>query len=418
MTPKRTLAAVALAVLGAACSLTLGQEAPPPPPAAEAVAAVPLHEPDPAVVALQQAKDAFKKGLWAEAHEAAAKTLASQPKDLEALYIVGACERQSNRLVDAEAHLKTLIDASPLFPLAHFQLGYVLFLQAEGLARGGQAEPAKAKYVEAAGEFGRELARSPSHVASLSSRAIALSLGGQIDESVPAHEAWIAAVPQKNDPLVSLASANAAANRATEAMSALDRLPDKSVKPVVDTALATANIFIARSDWGSAIPFLEKAADTDPSSTRARGLLTEGCARAGLANDAARNLQTFLAMEPSPEEAEAVGEAIKTAMGDGTRTPPIAGVEPPAVVKVPGPKYPKGQDPTVETEVLVLALVGQDATVVKTLIVPNRIWKEIRTSGFETAAFDAVRRGRFSAGTKGGQPADLWVVVAVKFARF
>jgi tetratricopeptide (TPR) repeat protein len=363
--------AVALAVLGAACSMTLGQESPPPP-----------TEPDPAVVALQQAKEAFKKGLWPEAQEAAAKTLASQPKNLEALYIVGACERQSNHLADAEAHLRTLIDASPLFPLSHFQLGYVLFLEAEGIARDGQSEPTKAKYLEAAEEFGRELGRNPTHVASLSSRAIALSLGGKIDESVPAHEAWISAVPQKNDPVVSLAAAYAGANRATEAMSALDRLPDKSGKSVVDTALATANIFIAKKNWGSAVPFLERAADADPTSTHARALLTEGCARAGLANDVARNLQTLLTMDPTPDEAENVGEAIQATMGDGTKTPQVAGVEPPVALKIPVPRYPKGQDSTVETQVLVLTLVGADAAVANTLMVPNRIWREIRTSGF------------------------------------
>ena len=416
MTSTRTLAAVVLAVLGAASAMTFGQEVPPPPPAAEGAPPVPTAEPDPAIVALSQAKDAFKKGLWPEAQQAAAITLQTQPRNLEALYIAGACERQTNRLADAEAHLKTLTEASPLFPLAHFQLGYVNFLQAEGLAREGQAEPAKARYVEAAAEFGLELARNPSHIASLSSRAIALTLGGKIDESVQAHEAWIAAAPQKNDPLVSLASAFATADRATDAMGALDRLPDKGVKAVVDTALATANIFIARKNWSLAVPFLERAADADPASTRARAVLVEGCARAGLANDAARNLQSLLTMDPTPDEAETVGEAIMATMGDGTTTPPVADVRPPSVLKIPAPRYPKGQDQTVETEVLVLALVGRDATVANTVMVPNRIWKEIRTSGFEAAAFDAVRRGRFSAGTKAGEPADLWVVVAVKFA--
>jgi hypothetical protein len=48
-------------------------------------------------------------------------------------------------------------------------------------------------------------------------------------------------------------------------------------------------------------------------------------------------------------------------------------------------------------------------------MVPNRIWKDIRATGFEAAAFDAVRRGKFVAGTKDGQPAQLWLVVAVKF---
>ena len=70
-----------------------------------------------------------------------------------------------------------------------------------------------------------------------------------------------------------------------------------------------------------------------------------------------------------------------------------------------------------ETEVLVLTQVRQDAAVMNTVMVPNRIWKDMRASGFEAAAFDAVKRGKFVAGTKDGKTADLWIVVAVKFSR-
>jgi tetratricopeptide (TPR) repeat protein len=414
----RKLAVVGLAFSAIVISSAPAQEAPPapPPPSAPAAPATPPADPNASTAALQQAKDAFKKGTWAEAKDAAVVVLQAQPKQLEALYIAGASERQLNQLPDAEQHLKTLVEASPIFPLAHFQYGYVLFLQAEALTRQGQVEPGKAKYVEAAGEFGKELERSPTHAPSLSSRAIALSRGGRSEESVQAHEAWIAAAPQKNDPVVSLAATFASSGRSSDAMATLDRLPDKTGKAVFDATLAAANVFISRKDWGAAVPFLEKAADTDPTSTRARALLTEACARAGLANDAVRNLQTFLTMDPTSDEAESVGEAIKSTLGDGKSSPSIPGLERPAVLRIPTPRYPKGQDMSVQTEVLVLALIRQDAMVANTVMVPNRIWKDIRASGFDVAAFDAVKRGKFAAGKKDGQPAELWVVVPVKFA--
>jgi len=415
--PTRPIAACCFALLVAASPRTPAQENPPPAPVAPDVPAAPPVLSEAAVVALQQAKDAFKKGTWREAWEAATTVLQSQPKNLEALYVAGVSERQTNQLVEAEGHLKTLVETSPIFPLAHFQLGYVLFLEAEGLTRSGQAEPAKARYVEAAAEFGKELQRNPTHVPSLSSRAIALARAGQIDESVQAYEAWIAAVPQKNDPMVSLAAMYAGAGRSSEAMATLDRLPDKSPNVVFEATMSTATVFISRRDWSAAVPFLEKAVDTDTTSTRARALLTESCARAGLANDAARNLQTLMTMDPTPDEAEGVGEAIKAAMGNGKSAPAVLGVEPPSVLRIPAPKYPKGQDTTVQTEVLVLVQVRQNAAVVNTLLVPNRIWKDIRTTGFEAAAFDAVKKGKFVAGTKDGQPAELWIVVSVKFAR-
>jgi tetratricopeptide (TPR) repeat protein len=389
----------------------------PPPPAAEAAAPAPA-EPDPAALAaLQQAKDAFKTGTWADAQVAAVKVLESQPKNLEALYIAGASERQINRLADAEGHLRTLVEASPNFPLSHFQLGYVLFLRAEGLLREGQVAPSKPVYLEAAAEFTKELGRNPTHAPSLSSRSIALSRGGQIDESVQAHEAWIAAVPQKNDPVVSLAATYAGAGRATEAMAALDRLPDKSPKATFDATLGAANVFIARRDWSAAVPFLEKAVAVDATSAHARALLTESCARAGETDDAVRNLQALLTLDVSPDEAERVGEAIKSTMGDGKSAPSVPGLDPPALLRLPSPKYPTGPDNSIQTEVLVLALVRQDAAVANTVVVPNRIWKDIRQSGFESAAVDAVKRAKFTAGMKNGKTADLWIVVSVKFTR-
>jgi tetratricopeptide (TPR) repeat protein len=419
VTLTRKLAVVALALFAAVSPWARAQDTPttPVPPAAPEAPAPPPADPNATAAALQQAKDAFKKGAWQEARDAAATVLEAQPKHLEALYIAGASERQTNRLPEAEDHLKTLVETSPVFPLAHFQYGYVLFLRAEEMMRQGQVEPANAKYVEAAAEFGKELERTPTHAPSLSSRAIALSRGGKSEESVQAHEAWIASAPQKNDPVVSLASTYAAAGRSTDAMATLDRLPDKTPKSVFDATLSAANVFISRRDWSAAVPFLEKAADADTTSTRARALLTESCARAGLANDAVRNLQTLLTMGPSQDEAESVGEAIKATMGDGKSAPSIPGVEPPAVLRVPSPRYPKGQDMTVQTEVLVLTLIRQDATVVNTVMVPNRIWKDIHGSGFDVAAFDAVKKGKFVAGTKDGQPAELWVVVSVKFAK-
>ncbi len=416
MTPTRTFAAVSLILWCASASASMAQDAPAPSPAPGSPAPA-AGAPDAGAEALLQAKDAFKKGSWQDAADAAAKVVALQPANPEALYIAGASERQLNKLADAEGHLRTLVQASPLFQLAHFQLGYVLFLEADGLTRAGQVEPAKAKYIEASAEFGKELEKNPTHAPSLSSRAIALSRGGQIEESVQAHEAWIAAAPQKNDPVVSLAATYAGAGRSSDAMAALDRLPDKSTKSVFDATLAAANVFISRRDWSAAVPFLEKASDTDPTSSHARALLTESCARAGLSNDAARNLQTLLTLDPTADDAEAVGDAIKSSMGDGRSSPSLPGVDPPAILRVPAPRYPTGQDRSTQTEVLVLTLIREDGAVVNTVLVPNRIWKDIRNSGFDVAAFDAVKKGRFAAGAKDGKPAPLWVVVAVKFSR-
>ena len=106
MTPRERIAAVGLALLvrrfaaGArrrrrprTALAAAPRRAPAPPPA----------DPSATAAALQQAKDAFKKGAWQEARDAAAVVLEAQPKHLEALYIAGTSERQTNLLPDAGA---------------------------------------------------------------------------------------------------------------------------------------------------------------------------------------------------------------------------------------------------------------------------------------------------------------------------
>src|SRR5512145_244583 len=66
----------------------------PPPAAVPAAPAAPAAPP----AALQEAKDAFKKGACPEALDAALRVLQEQPTHLEGLYIAGACERQLNQL--------------------------------------------------------------------------------------------------------------------------------------------------------------------------------------------------------------------------------------------------------------------------------------------------------------------------------
>jgi tetratricopeptide (TPR) repeat protein len=418
MMPSSRIVALVLALSCAEASWAIPVDAPPPSPpsAVESAPAVPASEQESGLAALEEAKSAFKQGRWQEALDAAAEVLETQPDDLDALYIAGTSERQTNRIDEAEGNLRTLVEASPRFRLAHYQLGFVLFLEADRLQNGGRADLARAKFAESAREFAEELSRDPTHIDSLSSRAIALARAGEIEESVQAHEAWIASTPNKNAPVVSLAATYAVAGLANDAMRTLDRLPKTSGVSMSTAARSVAKVFVGRKDWLAAIPFFERAAGSDSASAEARACLTECYAQAGKAGDTARSLKVLLTMDPTPEQAQRVGEAIKSVLGDGESVPSLPGIKPPTILRIPSPNYPKGQDTNVETVVRVLTLVRQDGAIVDTVLVPNRIWKDIRSSGFEAAAINAVTRARFAAGTKDGDVATLWLVVAVKFA--
>jgi len=384
------------------------------------LSAIDQPAPPPSVVgeaALTTAKDAFNASRWQDALDAALKVLEQQSENVDALYIAGASERQLNLLDAAEAHLKTLTGLAPRYPFAHHRLGFVEFLQAEALARDGDQAAARAKYSASAEAFAKELERDPTEIVSASSESIALARAGRIEESVKAHEAWIALAPDKNDAVVSLAATYALADRSTEAMTSLDRLPQKDAKSKIDASTAVANVFIEKKDWGSAVPFLKQPVAIDPQSAHARAVLTATYARALEYDDAVSSLKVLCAMEPAPDVAGIASDAIRATIGDGKTSVSAPGVEPPKALQIPRPRYPRGQDSSVEVEILILARVAPPGKLVDTIMVPNRIWKDLRASGFEEQALAAVKRGKFVSGTKNGEPATLWTAVPVEFSR-
>jgi hypothetical protein len=200
-------------------------------------------------------------------------------------------------------------------------------------------------------------------------------------------------------------------------MAALDRLPDKSTKAAFDASMAVAYVFQAHRDFGAAVPFLEKAAQIDPASTRARSDLVVACARAGQIDDAVRNLKALLSDGADARRGGGRGRGDQGDGGQRTSSPSTPGLEPPAVLRVPTPRYPKGQDMTVQTEVLILTQVKKDNTVGDAVMVPNRIWKDMRTTGFEQEAIDAVKRGKFVARHEGRPRRRPLGRRAVRFAR-
>ena len=125
MTPTRKFAAVGLALLATVSPWARSQDTPPAPapPAAPAAPAPPPA--DPSVTAAALRRDAPRR--------APGRRLATRPRPArgpaeapEALRPSRGVREATNRLPEAEDHPKTFVEASPIFPLARFQYGYVL----------------------------------------------------------------------------------------------------------------------------------------------------------------------------------------------------------------------------------------------------------------------------------------------------
>lgn len=378
--------------------------------AAAATAQEPSEDP------LGEAREAFKGGDYAKALESADAALAADPSNPPAQYIAGTSLLRLGRLDEAETRLRALDEIAPRFPGLQFQLGYLAFSRAEGLAgQPGQEERAKAHYSDAASHFQQELERNPDQAAVVSSRAIALGKAGKLDEALAAHDAWAALEPESNLPRVSKGAFLAEAGRFDEAAAILDTLPQPDSATVAAASLAYGTTLYEQEKFEKAIPFLSKALANDPSSTRAEGLLVASYARLGDLDRVSAGLTAYLALGPVEDEAAQVGEVIrKSFLGNGIKPPP--GTVRPVLKKLGPVRFPKDQrDSGIKTEVLVIVRVLRDGTPGSMDVVPNRIYREMREKGFEAAALDAVRKGKYEPGTKNGEPVDMSVLVPVVF---
>lgn len=396
------LVLVALAAFPAAAQTEGGAQVPPSPPA---------QGTPPSNPALEEAKAAIRASDWSAAVDAAERALAVDPKSAIAHYIAGTALLRLGRLDDAEPHLLTVEEIAPKFGGLNFQLGYLAYSRAESLVQNGDEENAKPFYRQSAERFAAELERVPNQIASLSSRATALAKAGDVDASIQAHEAWIAAEPASNGPLLSLGSVLAKAGRADEAAAILERLPVKDASTVANAALTLGSLLYELEPPSKALPLLQKAVELNPNLTNAQGKVVGVWAKSFDLDQTAAALKRFLELNPSQDEAEQVGELIKDKFTSS------ADASAPHVDRLALPRYPKqARQNNIKTDVLVLARVSTAAKVLETIVVPNRIWQEIRSLGFEEAAFDCVRRSRFHSGVgPDGNPVEKWAIAKVPF---
>lgn len=371
---------------------------------------------DPGDAALDAARESFRSGEYEKALEQARAALGADAGNPTARYIEGTALLRLSRYDEADPVLAALDEEHPKFPGLQFQIGYLAFARAEGLAdQPGQGERARELYSKAADRFAKELERNPDQVAVLSSHAIALGKAGRLDEAIGVHEKWIAAEPESNNPLLSLGAFLSEAGRSQEAAAVLDRLPASDPSVVAAAALAYGTKLYEDGRFREAVPFLSKALSHDPGSSRAQGLLVACYARLGDLDRTATELTAYLALGPTEDEAAQVGEVIRQAFVENPPTPP-AGVTAPTVRKMGPVRFPKdARDSKISTEVLVIVRVRPDGTPGSMDIVPNRIYREMREQGFEAAALEAVRRSKFLPGEKAGQPIDMPLLVPVRF---
>lgn len=377
--------------------------------------------PAPAPSPLDEARAAFRSADYAKAAEAAERAIQADAGSVVAHYIAGASLVRMTRYDEAEAHLTAVEQAKPDFNGLQFQLGFLAYNRAEQASQSGQAAEANGLYVKAAERFGKELERNAGQLASISSRAVALGKAGDLEEAFPAHEAWIAAEPQSNNPVVSLGTIYSRSGKVADAMATLERLPDKSPRARREAALTFGALLYENEsvDPIASEPLFKIALEAPPAADdlakRAQGFLVGVHARSYQLDQTAVELATFIGMSPEPKALEDAGELVRekfTSAADATA---------PRVVRVAPSRYPKeARTNNIKTDVFVLVKIGIDGKPLPAedakIVIPNRIWNEVRSLGFDREAKDAAMRSRCEAGIGAdGKPAERWAIVKIPF---
>jgi len=379
---------------------------------AVAAAGVPIAADD-----IAEAESTFAGGDYREAYRQARAAIQANPSDARARLLAGMAglrlvnDKPRVSLDEIEEHFRVVLEVAPDTPGIRYLLGVALFQKAEALPQ--RRKRAQALYNEAAKLFADDLERvTTNRPGALEGRAVALGRAGRIDESLGAHEAWIAANPS-----------NQAGHLSAIKLAVDDRRPDESVELLKRASVVLDDELPGLFELG-----LECASDDDMMAvagairemveipwqrTALEILYFRGSGRPDLAAPA---LEGFVASDP-PEwvkktlSARFQREFSKRSPGSVSQGND-SGLGNPERVNYVVPVYPeRARSARVEATVIAVGIIRRDGTT-------HFFWAHSSRSGlgFEDAALEAVRQWEYEPGTLDDQRVDFFTAVRVDFS--
>jgi predicted O-linked N-acetylglucosamine transferase (SPINDLY family) len=198
---------------------------------------------------LSEANRLYEGGLLREAAHTLGKIVQRDPRNFEALHMLGLIASAQGRHEEAEALFARALQGDPSSIAAHFNRGIALrMLRREK---------------DAVDSFDRAVARKPQFAAALVERGHALLALGQTDEAVRSYDAALAVEPDNSDALSNLARTLLALGRAADALGAFDRAV--ALRPG-DLALVSdrAHALVHQRRYPEALAAYEQAISLDP----------------------------------------------------------------------------------------------------------------------------------------------------------
>jgi TonB family protein len=369
------------------------------------------------VADVAEAESAFARGDYREAYRQARASIQADPSDARARLLAGMAglrlvdDRPRVDLDEIEKHFRVVLDIAPDTPGIRYLLGVTLFQEAESLPR--RRKRARALYGEAAQLFADELEReTPNRTGALEGRAVALGRAGRFDESIEAHEVWIAADPSNQAAYLSAIRLAVDGRLSDESVALLKRAfvaLDQELPGLFEVGLECAS----EDDMMEVVGAIRDTVETPWQRAALEILYFRDSGRLDLAASA---LEEFVASEPPEWVKKELSARFERDFAKGSPFPAFrendSRLGNPRRVNYVRPAYPeRARGPRVEATVIAVGIIRRDG---KTEL----FWAHSSRSGlgFEKAALDAVRLWEYEPGTLDGQPADFLFTVRVDFS--
>jgi tetratricopeptide (TPR) repeat protein len=240
------------------------------------------------ITLLQQGVELHRRGALQEAAVRYGQVLRGDPRNPDALYLIGTAAFQQRRFADAAQHLGKAIAVTPQRAAAQNLLGLAL-------SQLGRLQDALAS-------FDRALALEPGSIDFLSNRANALNMLRRFQESTAAYDRILAVKPDHDTALFNRSLALHELGRHDEALASIDR--------AIALQRGDAMVHVQRGDILRALSRVDEAITAYERAIAMQPMLTEAhVGRAIALNSAGRRIAALAscdrALQANPASAEA-----------------------------------------------------------------------------------------------------------------
>ncbi len=259
----------------------------------------------------------FAQQSWPALEAKSAEVIAEFPDLGGAHYLRAVALWRNGKLDEAAGTMRQAVELVPDQPGIRGTLGALLIDHGAKLAEAGEQDRAAAVYGEAAEHLAAQLTTTPGDVSYLTNRVIALDRSGQIEPTIAALDALIAADPGQIRAYLHKAELLTDSGRPDEAMAVIETIPGgglPAASAVYNAAVELYNAGKMEATIAATNRAIEMAPDQQPLFYQLKG---RALIKLGRDAEGIEVLKKYLSMVPEDDEEAMTDRALVEALGGG-----------------------------------------------------------------------------------------------------